>query len=483
MKNYKVVLLAFISTLIFSCEDAIDIVQPGELYPEVAFQTVDDLEKGINGVYGVGGENTEIAFASIFTDEVRIGLANGGQGLINDAEYSFRLNTGSGYAVALWGQYYSMINFATRVIEGAKNVVPETSEEAQYKNIIAQAHILRAYAHFKLLTYFSADITDDNALGVILLDFIPLTNQSLPRNTNAEIFALINSDLAKVSDLTTNAGNADRFFISNDFVKALKARMALYREDYTTAAALATELIAQYPLTNRAQYPNIWRDLPVAAPATDEVIFKWDRVADDEIVGANWASVNATVTGSPFFEVSTDLRALLSTVDVRRSVIVDASANATVFPVGKYPGSGGLRINDIKVFRTSEMYFIRAEAKANASDFEGVAADLQAVVAQRFSAANTPTIGIPATQQAAWAEILKQRRVELAFEGHRYIDLRRVGPKAGVDIIRDPADCAVNGACTLSSSDYRFVMPIPSSEIGANPAIAPQQNPGYGTIN
>ena len=116
-------------------------------------------------------------------------------------------------------------------------------------------------------------------------------------------------------------------------------------------------------------------------------------------------------------------------------------------------------------------------------NFAGVAADLQAVLAQRFSAANLPTIAVPANQQAAWAEILKQRRVELAFEGHRYIDLRRVGPKAGVDINRSPLDCAVNGACFLSSSDYRFVMPIPSSEIGANPAIAGQQNPGYGTIN
>lgn len=483
MKNYKVVLLAFLSTLIFSCEDAIDIVQPGELYPEVAFQTVDDLEKGINAVYNAAGEENEIAFSSIFTDEIRIGLANGGQGLINDAEYSFKLNTNSGYAAGIWGDNYSLINFATRVIEGAKNIVPAEGQEAKYKNIIAQAHILRAWGHFKLLTYFSPDMTDDNALGVILLDFIPKTNQSLPRNTNGEIYALINADLTKVSDLTTNAENANRFYVSKDFVTAFKARMALYKEDYATASTLATDLISKYPLTSRAQYGNIWKDLPIAAPASDEVIFKWDRVANQSIIGATWASVNATISGSPFFEVSTDLRALLATSDVRRAVIVDPSANATVFPVGKYPGSGGLRINDIKVFRTSEMYFIRAEAKANASDFAGVVADLQAVVAQRFTAANVPTIAVPANQQAAWAEILKQRRIELAFEGHRYIDLRRVGPKAGVDINRSPLDCAVNGACFLSSSDYRFVMPIPSSEIGANPAIAGQQNPGYGTIN
>ena len=477
MKNYKIVLLAFLSTLIFSCEDAIDIVQPGELYPDVAFQTVEDLQKGLSAVYAnVGGEDA-IGFSSIFTDEIKIGAANGGQGLINDAEFSFKLTTNSEYAAGIWGENYSLINFSTRVIEAAKNIVPAEGEEAKYKNIIAQAHILRAWGHFQLLTYFSANIKDDNALGVILVDFIPLTTQKLPRNTNGEVFALINADLAKVSDLTTNAGNADRFYVSADFVKAFRARMALYREDYTTASALATELIDAYPLTPRAQYGNIWKDLPVAQ---DEVIFKLDRIKGNTAIGSTWASVNSTVAGSPFFEVATDLNALLVPADVRRSVIIDPSTNGAVFPVGKYPGSGGLSLlNDIKIFRTSEMYFIRAEAKANANDFEGVAADLQAVVDKRFASA--PSIATAGSQQAAWAQILQQRRIELAFEGHRYIDLRRVGPKAGVDINRNPLDCAINGACFLSSSDYRFVMPIPSSEIGANPAIAAQQNPGYGT--
>ena len=95
--------------------------------------------------------------------------------------------------------------------------------------------------------------------------------------------------------------------------------------------------------------------------------------------------------------------------------------------------------------------------------------------------APAPVVAVATSQQAAWAQILEARRIELAFEGHRYIDLRRVGPKAGVDIERNPLDCAINGACFLSSSDYRFIMPIPSAEIGANPAIATQQKPGYGS--
>ena len=321
-------------------------------------------------------------------------------------------------------------------------------------------------------------MTDDAALGVTLLDFVPLTTQKLPRNTNAEVFALINADLLKESDLTSNATNLNRNFISKDFVKAFRARMALYREDYATASTLASELITSYPLTIRTQYANLWADIPVTG--ADEVIFRYDYILGDFLMGSIWASVNSTVSGSPFYEVSSQLNALLAPTDVRRGVIIHPTATADVVPVGKYRGTGtSARLNDVKVFRTSEMYFIRAEAKADAEDFVGVAADLQAVLSRRFTVANTPVVPVPANKQAAFAEILKQRRVELAFEGHRYIDMRRLGPKALVDINRSASDCEQYSACFLSSSDYRFVMPIPVSEIGANPAIATQQNPGY----
>lgn len=481
MKNYKLILLAFCTTMIFSCNDAVDIFQEGELTPDVAYQTVGDLNQGLLGVYGIFNGVTDIAFASVFTDEVRIGAANGGQGLIQ-GEYLFVLNSTSGDAASIWYNNYQMVNFTTRIIKAAENITPEEGEEAQYADILAQAHILRAWGNFRLLTYFSEDMTDDDALGVILLDFVPTITQKLPRNTNAEIFAYINSDLQKESDLTSNASNANRNFVSRDFVKAFRARMALYRKDYATANALATELINAYPLTSRAQYPLIWADVPIPPTSADEVIFKYDYIQGDFLVGSIWASVNSTVTGAPFYEVSTQLANLLSVNDIRRNVIIHPTGNGTaVNPVGKYSGTGtAARLNDVKVFRTSEMYFIRAEARAAAGDFAGVASDLQTVLNNRFSAANVPTIAVPSSQQAAFAEILTQRRVELAFEGHRYLDLRRLGPLAGVDINRDPADCEEYNACFLSSSDHRFVLPIPISEIGANPAIAGQQNPGYG---
>lgn len=198
MKKINFILIALIVSLFSSCEDALDIVQPGELGPDVTFQTVEDLQFGLNGVYAaIAGENP-IAFSTVFTDEVAIGFANGGQGL-NGGEYVFNLNAASGDAAAIWNSNYSLVNRANRVIDGAKFVTPTAANQASYNDILAQAHILRAWGHFVLLSHFSTDLTSDSALGVIKLDFVPSVLDQLPRNTNGEVFALIDEDLDRKS--------------------------------------------------------------------------------------------------------------------------------------------------------------------------------------------------------------------------------------------------------------------------------------------
>ena len=491
MKKINFILLALIVSFFSSCEDATDIIQPGELGPDVTFQTVDDLQLGLNGVYAaIAGENP-IAFSTVFTDEVAIGFANGGQGL-NGGEYVFNLTAASGDPSAIWYSNYSLINRANRVIAGAKLVTPTAANEAAYKNIVAQAHILRAWGHFVLLSHFSTDLTSDSALGVIKLDFVPLVTDQLPRNTNGEVFALINEDLNFVSSLSANAANTTRTFVSTDFVKAFRARMAAYRGKYTEVTAFADDLIAAYPLTPRSAtvateatslYLNIWTDVAIPTATQNEVIFKLERVAGNRLINGIWASVNSTVNGSPFYEMSTSLYNLLNNPnDIRRRAFLSPSSDpaGNRIVIGKYPGSGGIvQLNDVKIFRTPEMYYLKAEALAEASNFVGVAAQLQAVTNARFVAGTAPVIAVPTTKQAAFAEILKQRRIELCFEGHRYLDLKRLGVKAGVSIDRDPADCSVYNACTIPNTDFRFTMPIPFQELSANTGIKDQQNPGY----
>lgn len=498
MRKIKYTIIACLA-LVFSCQDAVDIQQVGNITPDVAFTTVQDLNDGLNGIYNNYDYTQEIAMGA-YTDEVAVGIASGGQGF-NDA-LAFQLNPASDASVAFWANGYFALNRVNVLIEAAQFVEPEAGEEAQYNNILGQAYALRAYAHFTLLSYLTTDYADDNALGVPILDFVPSIDIQALRNTNGEVYDVIESDLALANNLLSEQSNTT--FVSRDFVKALRARMAAYRQDYTTAANLAQELLNAYPLANRTDYQLMFLDASDA-----EVIFKLQRTVGDAYdgqgstgsvfaggwAGANFAFTNATIGGGAYYEISRGLFNLLNIQDVRYDVNVaptsivspdyqnaDDFVTEDVLVIQKYPGSEGQPLmNDLKIFRSSEMLLILAEARAAEGNFNGSSNSTASLIKQLRDARFGSDQDLPtySSQAEAFAAILDERRVEFAFEGHRYKDLKRLGQRANQGVERDPLDCAFNGQCTLPATDFRFTLPIPLIEFNGNPGLRDQQNPGY----
>lgn len=499
MKNISKLLIFGFGALLFSCNDAIDIKQPGRLDADAAFETVDDLQAGLFGTLNTFDTTSDIAFGSVFTDELSIGFDSGGQGF---ADYGFVLNAGSPAAAVFWTRGYRQINSATRLIEASKLITPEAGDVERFNDIVGQAYALRAFAHFELLSYFSTDLTDDNALGVIAVDFVPSVDQKLLRNTNGEVFALINSDLDQASNLLDNS--FDPVYVSKDFVTALRARIAIFRGNYPEAATLAQQLVSKYPLANRAEYEGIFNDVD-----NTEIIFKLERTLNDSYdgqgatgsiaaggwAGARFAFVDATLDGSPYFEMGRSLFNLLDPDDIRYDVnvaptsVIDPDYQNSPDPsesdklvIQKYPGSEGQPLlNDLKVFRSSEMLLILAEARADAGSFNGATNSTASAIKQLRDARFVTPQPLPvyANQTEAFAAVLNERRIELAFEGFRYKDLKRLGERANQGVLKDPVDCEFNGACTLSPTDFRFTMPLPIVEFNANPGLREQQNPGY----
>ncbi|RZN83266.1 MAG: RagB/SusD family nutrient uptake outer membrane protein, partial [Winogradskyella sp.] len=153
--------------------------------------------------------------------------------------------------------------------------------------------------------------------------------------------------------------------------------------------------------------------------------------------------------------------------------------NNDILVIQKYPGLQGRPLmNDLKVFRSSEMLLIAAEARAYQSNFTGAATLIKQLRDARFGAAQ-PLPSYSSVADAVGA-VLDERKVELAYEGHRYKDLKRSGTAGNRGVARDLIACNIqSGACALSASDFRFTLPIPIVEINANPGIGAQQNPGY----
>lgn len=242
-----------------------------------------------------------------------------------------------------------------------------------------------------------------------------------------------------------------------------------------------------------------------------ESIFSLGRIAaagNGFNVGTYWNTNSSSLTGSPMWFWGRNLYNLFESSygppvggfgnptggDVRYLTNRDPTtapnaSYASLFPnslqstrttdrlvIDKYPGKAGTNVrNDLKLFRLSEMYFILAECAVNDGQLSTAAGYIKNVKdARNFIAATTAPVY--ANAQAAWAGVLKERRMELALEGHRYIDLKRLAVKAGVSMDRNNTDDIVLTS-NLANGDYRYTLPIPLSEISGNPNA--QQNTGY----
>ena len=150
MKNIFKFIYACLILSVTSCDDAIEITQPGRLGAENAFQRVGDLQGGLLASYNFLDTTFEIGFTSAMTDECYKGRDNGGQ---NSSEQNFNINSSNGYASGIWRSYYGAIGMANRVIE-AGDLVDRSENPVEFDNIIGQAHAIRAFSHFQILTWF-----------------------------------------------------------------------------------------------------------------------------------------------------------------------------------------------------------------------------------------------------------------------------------------------------------------------------------------
>lgn len=186
---------------------------------------------------------------------------------------------------------------------------------------------------------------------------------------------------------------------------------------------------------------------------------------NDNTIQANYQQVlnGSTRVGFGDIVVSNNLLAIYETGDVRRSVMVNytRSDGEQVIQTNKFSGSkGSFGFDNVPLIRVSEMYLNRAEASARAGNEVQARTDLN-VIRNRAGLAS-----IMPTGAALIDAILKERRLELAFEGHRFFDLTRLGKNIPKETIAE-----------IPFTDYRILAPLPLTEIDVNKQLV--QNPRY----
>ncbi|NUO00888.1 MAG: RagB/SusD family nutrient uptake outer membrane protein [Saprospiraceae bacterium] len=349
----------------------------------------------------------------------------------------------------MWQQIYIAINRANNVIASAPGV---TDPSFNVNNAIGEARFLRAYNYFNLLAFYGgtpAGYNQAGGLGVPLVTTPTLTAADAapkPRNTEAEVWALILEDLDFAVQNLVNTNGTGR--ANKRVANALKARVHLFRGEWTPAENAAGEVITTggYSLIPGSTYADIY-----LKKNTAEAI--WELQFD--VTNANSIAFfyyPTNLGGRNEIASTTGLRDAHEAGDVRQAVNYTTTPAAKTQKYTRVPGD-----DNVLLIRLAEMYLIRAEAQARSGKLSEAVNDLNTIRTRAGLG-----MASPATAEEIVAAVEKERRLEFAHEGHRWFDLRRYNKWSTVGI----------------TQEYRALWPIPQREVETSAGII-TQNPGY----
>lgn len=464
IKKITVVLSALI-LLTTSCKKFKDINPTDTVDPSKAFRNLNDINMGLLGAYAYL-DYTLMGTTSIVTDEAMVPLENTVSNL--DA-YRWQYTAANGSVTSAYNDYYVSIDRANRALAAIDQITLLASDVPTRERYRGELLAMRAYCHFELLRAYASSY-DANALGVAYMKKSEISYPS--RESFAAVVADIKADLIAAKALIPSTFT-DKTRITKIAVSAMQARLALYEKNWADAITYSTEVIQALPLATKAQFPGLWTD------ANDsEVAWKLKRTGttDSRIGSFYYRESGGIVLYAPSNKL---INTYNKTTDLRYAAYIKFDATRgtgkSQYLVNKYIGgtpSTAPGLTDIKLFRTGEMYLIRAEAEAESTTLTDAANDLNALRAARINAYVNETFG--GDKGVVISAIYTERFKELAFEGHRFFDLKR----RNYPIDRLPEDAvSAAGAVHLDNTQAQYSFPIPAVELTVNPNIV--QNPKY----
>lgn len=447
---------------------------PTALTPAESYSTADRISKAAVGMYD-GLQNAEfLGGRALIYSDVRSDDLDPSPFFNDIATFSALAN--SALATNAWtGGYRTVfqVNYFLRNLEANPGVAPATLA-AQY---VGEGKFIRALVFFHLVNLYAQPYNftaNASHPGIPLPLIAPLdaseafsSTQQLPRSTVAQVYAQIDKDL---SDALSGVPEGSTSFLFNDVarvtkdaVRALQSRVALYKGDYTGAAAAAANVSSsRHQLNSSPAVP-----FTAATFLNSESIFSVamnnsDNPNTNNALGAHYSSTRrADITVTPYALIPVDQ---FPAADARRQLLspssVPANSTARIFTL-KYNNG----VSDyVPIVRYSEVLLNRAEGLAQTD--AGISADAITFLNQvrdrsKPSTSASYTVSSFANKQALIDAILLERRLELAFEGHRYYDVLRYKQNPG----------------RINYGDNRVVLPIPLVDIQLNPNLV--QNPGY----
>jgi len=507
--------------LLVSCnQDFIELNPPSSLNTLGFYKTQADMNQAVLSAYGnlrSVYNGTFIRLGEIRSDNTTFSwLAGNPANEKGIDDFASPLLPENGYPTDCWNNCYNVI-LRTNIVIGRVDQATFTNENLknQYK---AEAKFIRALMYFWLNRTFGGVALNGQMLGVIKVDkeISQAEAYELERTSLQEIYDLIVEDLKFAEqNLPDTYGASDKGRVTKGGAKGLLGKVYMTmagfplnkgNEYFTLASQKFMEVINDSKYSLVTSYKDLF---DVTKKNSKESLFEvqykkgspngatgspWNndfapRFSDKEaVLVGDKSGVNAPTGDMSNAYEKGDPRKYVSMRDGWKNAKTGALENDKY--VVKYydiATSGRDNGNNWIELRLADIYLMHAEALVRTNGDKSVALSYLNKIRQR--ARNTtgdPNIIKPAdllkdyllsdftTDQAFLFAIEKERRVELAFENHRWFDLVRTGRAKEVMIAEQAAD----GYASFVWSDDMLVYPIPMTVMQSNPGKI-IQNKGY----
>lgn len=507
MKNSINIIVALVAMLSFSgCQDFI-VDQPESVLTQVDFYTTPTrINQGILGCYAGMTRviNDEWMYTELRSDNTCV-YSTGSSSSVRQYLTSFAhfsLISSEPILQNYWYNTFQNISNVNAVLPSLTDnsyITPE-SKRAQYES---ELRFIRAYHYFNLVNLFGDMFKIKTVIG-------PNDAKKLVRSPASEIFNEI-----IIPDLQYAAQNAPSAYTSADIGRVTKwASKSLLAKTYMMIGG-SDNLVKAKPLLEEVLAESSIALLPNFAD-----VFSTSNEMNKEIIFAVRYKGGSVGIGSPFWEYfapenSANLFLKVGSPDGNNNPTPeimnlfnknpqdkrkDASFNvyaksAKIYPyITKYIDNNITQAmqaeNDWIVIRRADIVLLYAELLAQNGSY-ATAHNQVNIIRARAGLTNMAAFTSP---KMALDSIYQERRLELAFENHRWFDLLRMAKSYNnvnmpMDILKKHTFhtdsilySAFNPLPVPNIADYtneHLLLPIPQTEIDTNNEKEIPQNPGY----
>lgn len=521
MLKFKSVLAILFSTLLLTaCGDSLFNEVPEDQPTDPTFwKTEEDFEIAVNGVYPYLQGIRQMIETSALTDDSH-----------HNFSFDVFYDIGNGSATSdsfdePWYDNYEGIRRTNTVLNRIDDI--DWEDEELKDQLIAETRALRAYLYYDL-TFKYGDVP------LVTTEITIEEGHEEPQESHEDVVDFVLTELEEAAeDLPASYSGSDEGKITSGAAKGLLARYALYEEDYELARDAAQEVIESEEYELLSDYEDVFSyehenssEVLLAnefeSPDHSHNVFQYfapPSLNGDGGISPLRSLVNAyevQSTGEPIDDPDSgydpenpfeDRDPRLDASLIRPGTDfagrnfddmvdeVDDSFNhtSTGLYVKKYlseedaddPDNSGL---DLIVLRYAEILLTYAEAKIELNDID---ASVYEAIDEVRTRADMPSIGTSGSlsQDELREKLRHERRVEFAFEGHRFYDIRRweiaddvlngdafgIDRDGNIDPEADDSDKFFVGERVFNDKHYLFA--IPQDEVELNDNL--EQNSGW----